>query len=88
MGAVDYVRKETVSNFRKAWEDLDVDTEIADDYGLGSRDSLQEAVETVISILGMQVGNVDSLSLCLPRFASLWGGSCMTHLSGASRIVA
>eukprot|EP00232_Nephroselmis_pyriformis_P001344 CAMPEP_0182909478 /NCGR_PEP_ID=MMETSP0034_2-20130328/35771_1 /TAXON_ID=156128 /ORGANISM="Nephroselmis pyriformis, Strain CCMP717" /LENGTH=896 /DNA_ID=CAMNT_0025045735 /DNA_START=14 /DNA_END=2704 /DNA_ORIENTATION=- len=54
MGPLDYMQKVAVSNFKKGWEDLDPETEREDDYGLGPRNSLQEAVEAVIGILGMQ----------------------------------
>ena len=40
---------------RYAWEQLAAAEEVADDYGLGARDSLQDAVEAVIGILGMKV---------------------------------
>lgn len=50
----DFIKPIAVSNFRKTWEDLDSETERADDYGLGQREGLQEAVEAVIGILGMQ----------------------------------
>uniref|UniRef100_A0A061RA30 Coatomer subunit gamma n=1 Tax=Tetraselmis sp. GSL018 TaxID=582737 RepID=A0A061RA30_9CHLO len=49
-----YIKATSVANFRKSWEELDSATEREDDYGLGQRDSLQEAVEAVIGILGMQ----------------------------------
>lgn len=45
-------------DFRSAWEEMDESTELADSYGLGHRDSMQEAVEAVIAILGMQVETV------------------------------
>ena len=51
----DYVKQEGVADFRSAWEEMDGSTELADSYGLGQRDSMQEAVEAVIAILGMQV---------------------------------
>jgi coatomer protein complex subunit gamma len=50
----DYIKPIAVANFRKAWEDMGEDNERADDYGLGQREGLQEAVEAVINILGMQ----------------------------------
>ncbi len=75
-----YIKATSVANFRKSWEELDAGTEREDDYGLGTRDSLQvcpsrcksclrlplvqplipelvplqDAVEAVIGILGMQ----------------------------------
>uniref|UniRef100_A0A7N0SZW2 Coatomer subunit gamma n=1 Tax=Kalanchoe fedtschenkoi TaxID=63787 RepID=A0A7N0SZW2_KALFE len=50
--AADYMLKTGVSNFRNAWEGLE--TEVVEDYGLGPRESLAEAVGAVISLLGMQ----------------------------------
>lgn len=58
VGAGDYVKQEAVPDFRSAWEEMDEETELADSYGLGQRDSMQEAVEAVIAILGMQVMTV------------------------------
>ena len=55
VGASDYVKREGVPDFRSAWDEMDESTELADSYGLGQRDSMQEAVEAVIAILGMQV---------------------------------
>jgi coatomer protein complex subunit gamma len=52
--AADYILKVGVSNFRNAWEIMDPDTERVDEYGLGTREGLSEAVNTVINILGMQ----------------------------------
>ena len=58
----DYVKQEGVADFRSAWEEMDESTELADSYGLGQRDSMQEAVEAVIAILGMQVA---AISACM-----------------------
>ena len=52
--AADYILKVGVSNFRNAWESLDSELERVDEYGLGVRESLQEAVQAVSTILGMQ----------------------------------
>ncbi|GAA0144196.1 vesicle coat protein [Lithospermum erythrorhizon] len=52
--AADYMLKVGVSNFRNAWESLDLDNERVDEYGLGARESLAEAVSAVTSLLGMQ----------------------------------
>ncbi|KAJ1704739.1 hypothetical protein LUZ63_004518 [Rhynchospora breviuscula] len=49
----DYMLKVPVSNFRNAWEGMDPESERVDEYGLGARESLAEAVNAVISILGM-----------------------------------
>ncbi|KAL2460141.1 Coatomer subunit gamma [Abeliophyllum distichum] len=43
-----------VSNFRNAWESMGPDCERIDEYGLGPRESLTEAVNAVIELLGMQ----------------------------------
>lgn len=52
--AADYMLKVPVSNFRNAWESMDPDGERVDEYGLGPRESLAEAVSAVINLLGMQ----------------------------------
>ena len=52
--AADYVQKVGVSNFRNAWESMGLDCERVDEYGLGQRESLVEAVNAVTSLLGMQ----------------------------------
>ncbi|XP_021286341.1 coatomer subunit gamma [Herrania umbratica] len=52
--AADYMLKVGVSNFRNAWESMGADCERVDEYGLGPRDSLAEAVNAVINLLGMQ----------------------------------
>lgn len=52
--SADYMLKIAVSNFRNAWENMDPESERVDEYGLGVRESLGEAVSAVISILGMQ----------------------------------
>uniref|UniRef100_A0A5B6YRA2 Coatomer subunit gamma n=1 Tax=Davidia involucrata TaxID=16924 RepID=A0A5B6YRA2_DAVIN len=52
--AADYILKVGVSNFRNAWESMGPDCERVDEYGLGPRESLAEAVSTVINLLGMQ----------------------------------
>lgn len=50
----DYVKPLHPSpSFRSAWESLPEDTERVDDYGLGSRQGLQEALEAVVSALGL-----------------------------------
>ncbi|VAH04443.1 unnamed protein product [Triticum turgidum subsp. durum] len=52
--SADYMLKVGISNFRNAWESMDPESERVDEYGLGVRESLAEAVSAVISILGMQ----------------------------------
>jgi coatomer subunit gamma len=52
--SADYMLRVVVSNFRNAWENMDPDSERVDEYGLGVRESLAEAVNAVINILGMQ----------------------------------
>lgn len=61
----DYMLKVPVSNFRNAWESMDPESERVDEYGLGARESLAEAVNAVIAILGMHPCEVLSLSLSL-----------------------
>ncbi|KAH1072312.1 hypothetical protein J1N35_024640 [Gossypium stocksii] len=52
--AADYMLKVGVSNFRNAWESMGSDCERVDEYGLGPRENLAEAVNAVINLLGMQ----------------------------------
>uniref|UniRef100_A0A7C8ZUJ1 Coatomer subunit gamma n=1 Tax=Opuntia streptacantha TaxID=393608 RepID=A0A7C8ZUJ1_OPUST len=52
--AADYMVKVGVSNFKNAWETMGPDFEKVDEYGLGPRESLAEAVNAVINLLGMQ----------------------------------
>ncbi|PIN22115.1 Vesicle coat complex COPI, gamma subunit [Handroanthus impetiginosus] len=52
--AADYILKVGVSNFKNAWESMDPETERVDEYGLGPRENLAEAVIAVINLLGMQ----------------------------------
>lgn len=59
--AADYILKVAVSNFRNAWESMDPDTERIDEYGLGPRESLAEAVNAVINLLGLQPCEVGAL---------------------------
>ncbi|KAK4747748.1 hypothetical protein SAY87_014334 [Trapa incisa] len=50
----DYMQKVGISNFCNAWENMNPDSERVDEYGLGPRESLAEAVNAVINLLGMQ----------------------------------
>jgi hypothetical protein len=52
--SADYTLKVGVSNFRNAWESMGPDYERVDEYGLGPRESLAEAVNTVVNLLGLQ----------------------------------
>jgi len=54
VSVLDYMQKTAVTNFRKSWEDIGEEAEQTDVYGLGARDSLQDAVEAFMEILGMQ----------------------------------
>ena len=69
----DYVRAEAVPNFRAVWEELGEECEMADSYGLGTRDSIQEAVEAVVATLGMQgcVWGSDFAWVCVQALAKL-----------------
>lgn len=53
VGPADYIAPTPVPNFRAAWDALPADAEMADDYGLGQRAGLEEAVEAVLVTLGM-----------------------------------
>lgn len=61
--AADYMQKVGVSNFRNAWENMNPDSERVDEYGLGPREGLAEAVNAVINLLGMQPSEVIRLPL-------------------------
>ncbi|CAH8320237.1 unnamed protein product [Eruca vesicaria subsp. sativa] len=52
--SADYMVKVSVSNFRNAWESMNEEDEHVDEYGLGQRESLGEAIKAVIDLLGMQ----------------------------------
>ena len=88
VGTSDYVKQEGVPDFRSAWEEMDESTELADSYGLGHRDSMQEAVEAVIAILGMQVMSVSGQAItpcmtCALLVLQNGGISQELHLFGA-----
>lgn len=61
VAAADYMLKVGVSNFKNAWDSMDPESERVDEYGLGTRESLAEAVNAVINILGMQPCEVSFL---------------------------
>ncbi|GAB4819163.1 hypothetical protein N2152v2_006209 [Parachlorella kessleri] len=54
VSAADYIKPVFTPNFRAVWEQMPEDAEMVDDYAIGQRESLQDAVEAVIRILGMQ----------------------------------
>ena len=51
----DYVRASPTPNFSEQWESLGKEKEVADQYALGERESVQEAVEQLIELMGMSV---------------------------------
>lgn len=53
VSATDYIKPAYVPSFAEAWDESDVESEVVDSYGLGKRESLQDAVESVIALLGM-----------------------------------
>ena len=55
IASADYVKPIRIANFRAKWDELDADTEVSNDYGLGQRSSLEEAIEAVVQTLGMYV---------------------------------
>lgn len=50
----DYFLKKAVPNFKNFWDGLGSDMERVDEYGLGARENLSEAVQAVIETLGLQ----------------------------------
>eukprot|EP00982_Pelagococcus_subviridis_P000311 2435-Pelagococcus_subviridis.AAC.5 len=54
LSLLDFMCMTPLSNFRKAWDALPIETETANEYSLGKRESLGEAVETVTKVLGLQ----------------------------------
>ncbi|XP_024376608.1 coatomer subunit gamma-2 [Physcomitrium patens] len=54
VASADYILKTRISNFKNAWESLDSDLERVDEYSLGVREDLADAVQAVTTILGMQ----------------------------------
>jgi coatomer protein complex subunit gamma len=51
--AADYIKPLAVGNFRKAWDEMEAESERADEYGLGPREGLQETLQAVAGTLGM-----------------------------------
>ena len=51
----DYVRPTPTPNFSEKWDTLGDENEVADQYALGERESVQEAVEQLIELMGMSV---------------------------------
>ena len=49
----DYIKPAYISSFADAWDELPEDSEVADSYGLGQREGLQDAVEAVVRLFGM-----------------------------------
>ena len=58
IGASNYIKAVPLHNFRSVWEETNLDSELADDYGLGVRDSLQ-VIPTA------DVDCTDSTNVCL-----------------------
>ena len=83
----DYVRAEAVPNFRAVWEELGEESEMADSYGLGTRDSIQEAVEAVVATLGMQVRvwGRDIACVCKQAWAKLCAAPAVCRCWAAQR---
>ena len=50
----DYFSKKAVTNFKNGWESLGSEFERVDEYDLGAKESLNEAVQAVINIFGLQ----------------------------------
>uniref|UniRef100_A0A453IKU6 Coatomer subunit gamma n=1 Tax=Aegilops tauschii subsp. strangulata TaxID=200361 RepID=A0A453IKU6_AEGTS len=79
--SADYMLRVAVSNFRNAWENMDPESERVDEYGLGARESLAEAVSAVTSILGMQPSVSSSIITTEPKnLHTLCGALCILYL--------
>lgn len=52
--SADFVRKAAVPNFKNSWEELGEEVEVVDEYGLGVKNGLDETIEMVTGILGLQ----------------------------------
>ena len=79
----DYVKPLLVPAFRATWEELGDSAERADEYGLGAKDSLQEAVEAVLGTLGMQVRGLGLLRVGVEWLHGPSGGFLYTHWATA-----
>ena len=64
-----------------AWEELPDESEMADDYGLGTRPGLEDAVEAVLSTLGMAPCEGTDV---VPPNARWELGLCPAHAGSAS----
>ena len=53
VSTLDLIKPSGTANFRKQWDESPEENERSDDYGLGTRESLEEAVGAVTQILGM-----------------------------------
>ena len=53
VSTLDLIKPSGTANFRKQWDESPEENERSDDYGLGTRESLEEAVDAVTQILGM-----------------------------------
>ena len=53
VSTLDFIKPGGSVNFRKQWDEIAEENERMDDYGLGQRESLEEAVDAVTQILGM-----------------------------------
>lgn len=53
IAASDYMKPMPTANFKVAWDALEADTEVLDDYGLGPSDSVGPTVEQIIAHMGM-----------------------------------
>ena len=59
IGAANYIKASPLHNFRSVWEETNPDSELADDYGLGVRDTLQ------VTPMKPAVHPLWSISVCL-----------------------
>lgn len=71
----DYVKATSAESFTESWDEIAAENEVADSYALGERESVQEAVEAVIELMGMSV--CDGTDIVAPN-----ARSHAVHLAG------
>jgi hypothetical protein len=67
--AADYIKPVAASNFRNSWDQLDPDTEVADDYGLGERETLQARISIRSAYVSLKQHVVELHGTRMPRHA-------------------
>ena len=84
---LDFIKPLSSLNFRKAWEEISDENERSDDYGLGTRESLEEAVEAVTQILGMApCEGTEAVPPNARSHATLLGGAYVGNVQALVRL--